>query len=225
MNTCARVLMLLFVAVAAWALCSCNVVTPVAYVIMGPPTVEPEIELPDVPTVVFIDDRQNVVNPVSLRKVIADRCAQELMTQKVLTTMISSQDAMAIASKKDRSSEVMSIEQIGEAVGAKQVIYIEMVQFTETPDGAIVAPTAACRVKVLDVENRRRIYPPEGAVEGSRFLHMSLAPMDPNVLRTSSGRLAVFNALANEVGMRVSLLFFEHDSKMYKQTLAPQTSG
>jgi hypothetical protein len=218
-------LLALLVVAAAASLSSCNIVTPISYVVMGPPTVGPEFDLPDVPTVVFLDDRQNVVNPISLRKVIADRCAQELMVKKKLTNMISAQDAMAIAARSDRASNMMSIEQIGEAVGAQQVIYIEMVQFTETPDGAVVSPTAGCRVKVIDIQEKVRLYPPPGTADSSRFVAANLQPMDPNVLRTQSGRLGVFNALATETGMRVSLLFFEHDPKLYRQTLAPKAAN
>jgi hypothetical protein len=202
---------------------SCNIVGPAAYFIDGPPTVPAEFVLPDVPTVIFIDDRQNVVNPVSLRRVIADQCSQDLMVKKQLTTTISSQDAMSLASVNDRNSKVMSLEEIGLAVGAKQVIAVEMIQFTESPDGgATLAPSAACRVKVLDVENRQRIYPLPDTMMPARSLVINLPPVDPALLRTRTGRLQIFEALSHETGSRIAKLFYEHEPRELGGGLAPK---
>jgi hypothetical protein len=210
---------------AAALLPGCNIATPIAYVIMGPPTIPPEIELPDVPTVVFIDDRQNVVNPVSLRRVIADRVSQQLMVKKVLTTTISSADAMALASVNDKASKVMSLEDIGLAVGAKQVIAVEMLMFTESPDGgATLIPTAACRVKVLDLETRKRLYPPAEAEVASRYLEVRLPPIDPVLLRSRAGRLQIFNDLAGETGLSIAELFYEHEKRMPGGGIGPKPS-
>src|SRR5262245_15515631 len=137
----------------------CNIVTPAAFILSGPPTVDALYTLQDVPTVVYIDDRSNQVNPVSLRRVIGDTASEDLMVQKLVTTTISPQDAMNIAARNDRNNQIMPIEEIGKAVGAKQVIYVEMVQFADTPDGYTPRPTAACRVRVIDIENRKRVFP------------------------------------------------------------------
>src|SRR5687768_12660615 len=93
-------------------LCACNIIGPAAYILEGPPTIAAQHELADVPTVVFIDDRSNVVNPVSLRRVIADKVSEELMVRKALTTTISSQDAMTLTRQRERNNVIMPMEEI-----------------------------------------------------------------------------------------------------------------
>ncbi|UCD75970.1 MAG: hypothetical protein JSV91_03425, partial [Phycisphaerales bacterium] len=67
------------VTLAAAFLPACNIIGPVAYLIEGPGTIEAQYELPDVTTVVYVDDRANVVNPTNLRRVIGDRTSSDLM--------------------------------------------------------------------------------------------------------------------------------------------------
>ena len=200
----------------------CNIVTPIAYLALGTGNVEAEYVLPDVPTVVFIDDRANVVNPVSLRRVIADKVSQDLMTEKVLTMTISPQDAMAVAKQQERANEIMSIEDIGKAVGAKQVIYVQMMQFKDTPDGTTPRPVGMCQVKVIDVESRQRTYPAKEAKEPTRTVQVSGRPVDPETYRTRTGRVSVFNELALTMGRDVGRLFYKHEPRAAGQNITPR---
>ena len=143
----------------------CNVVAPAVAVAAGPPKTAARHLLANVPTVVFVDDRMSRLDPASLRRAIADKVNQELMANEILTTTISPQDAMLIASRSDRASEIMAIEDIGKAVGAQQVIYVEIAQFKNTPDGYTPRPFAMANVKVLDVAARHRVFP-EGGGKG-----------------------------------------------------------
>src|SRR5690606_10477778 len=120
------VTLLALAAFAATVVNGCNIVAPAVYFIEGPPKAEAQHILADVRTVVFIDDRSNVVNPVSLRRVIADQVSQRLMMEKALSRTISPQDTINLARTMERNNRIMSIEEIGKAVGAEQVIYIEM---------------------------------------------------------------------------------------------------
>lgn len=196
------------------ALCpGCNIVTPAAYILNGPPSVEAQYTLADVPTVVYIDDRSNQVNPVSLRRVIGDTASEDLMVKKLVTTTISPQDAMNIAAQHDRSNQIMPIEEIGKAVGAKQVIYVEMVQFADTPDRYTPRPAATCRVRVIDVENRKRVFPAADAKEPACTLQVTSGTIDPEVYKTRAGRLETFKALAFETGHEIGKLFYKHERK------------
>jgi hypothetical protein len=191
----------------------CNIVGPAAYIMSGPPTVDALYTLQDVPTVVYIDDRSNQVNPVSLRRVIGDTASEDLMVQKLVTTTISPQDAMNIAARNDRNNQIMPIEEIGKAVGAKQVIYIEMLQFADTPDGYTPRPIAACRVRVIDVDNRKRVFPGPEMRESSHLLQVMTREVDPELYRTRAGRLQVFDALAHETGHEIAKVFYKHERK------------
>lgn len=190
----------------------CNIVGPAAYLVEGPPKVDAQHQLADLPTVVFIDDRRNLVNPVSLRRVIADRASQDLMAKEALSKTISPQDAMNIVRQKETTSQVLSIEEIGEAIGAQQVIYVEVVQFQDSPDGVTPRPVAACRVKVIDVASRQRVFPPVDSDDPARLVQVMTREVDPEVYRTRSGRLKIFEGLAEATGREIAKLFYKHEA-------------
>ena len=200
----------------------CNILGPASYIVSGPPTIEAQHTLADVPTVIYIDDRSNQVNPISLRRVIADTASEDLMVKELLTTTISPQDAMNIAARNDRNKQIMSIEDIGKAVGAKQVIYVEMLQFTDTPDGFTPRPIAACRVRVVDVENRQRVFPGPDVRDASHPMQVMTREVDPELYRTRSGRLQVFQGLAVETGHEIGKLFYKHERKELGGNLNPR---
>lgn len=217
----ARAMVMLVVASAS-VVAGCNIVSPAAYLIGGTGMVEAEHDLLDVPTVVFVDDRANVVNPISLRRAIADRVSQDLMSNKAVTVTISPQDALAIARQQERANQIMSIEDIGRAVGAKQVIYVQMLQFQDTPDGTTPRPISSCKVKVIDVEQRVRVYPAGDADEDARQLQTVMSAVDTELYRTRAGRLSVFSELAATTGRDVGRLFYKHEPRAPGKNLNPR---
>jgi hypothetical protein len=195
----------------ALALPGCNIVGPAAYLIEGPPSVDAEYTLKDVPTLVFIDDRQNVVNPISLRRVIADSASTDLMVKKCVKTTISGQDAMVIVAQQERNSKILSMEEIGQKVGARQIIYIEMTQFSDSPDGVTPRPVAAGKVRVIDLDAHERTFPPKDAEQPFRMVQAAGREVDINEYRTLSTRLPIFENLAKEMGVEVAKLFYKHE--------------
>lgn len=193
-------------------LLGCNVVGPAAYLVEGPPKTDAVHTLADVPTVVYIDDRAGVV-PANLRPVIADKISQDLMVKKALTTTIRGQDAMAYANRHERHSDLLSMEEIGKAVGAKQMIYVRMVQFSDTEDGYVPRPLAQCEVRVLDIENRQRVFPPADGDQSAVPVRAATREVDPDLYRTRSGRLKVFESLADETGTAIAKLFYKHETR------------
>jgi len=217
-----RAFALLSLLVAAMSMSGCNIVGPAAYLIEGPPSVDPVCQLADVPTVVFIDDRNNVVNPISLRRVISDKASQDLMIQKVLTTTISGQDSMTIATQRERSNQIMSMEDIGKAVGAKQMIYVQMVQFQDVLADYTPRPSAACWVRVIDIENRKKIFPSDDSGQVAHLLQVTTREVDPEVYRTRAGREQVFEGLAQTTGEEIGKLFYKHERRQLGANLNPR---
>lgn len=190
----------------------CNIVGPVAAVAAGPPKVDAMYTLADVPTVVFIDDRNNLVSPASLRRSIAERASQELMVNEVVANTISPQDALLIASRSDRASELMGIEDIGRAVGAQQVVYVAITAFKDTPDGYTPRPLASAEVKVIDVVNRQRVFPAGSGTPGWEVKTLG-KPIDPTMYASRASRLQVYEALAQQLGDEVAKVFYKHEYK------------
>jgi hypothetical protein len=202
----------------------CNIVGPAAYLIAGPGMIEAEHQLADRPTVVFIDDRENVVNPVSLRRAIADKVSQDLMVKRVVRQTISPHDAMAVASRRDRHDNVMPIDAIGRAVGAEQIIFIEMLVFQDS-EGYERRPIAACRVRVIDVENRTRLYPPSDSVDNARLVQVRMREVTEDAYRTRGTRHQISVALADELGDTIARLFYRHERDLGGRLEARKGSG
>ena len=176
-------------ALAAGFLPACNILGPVAYIIEGPGTVEAQYILPDVTTVVYVDDRANAVNPTTLRRVIGDRVSSDLMAKEVLAQTISPADALAMVSLSDSRNQLMPIDEIGRTLGADQVIYVEMLAFQSSPDGATPRPFAVCQVRVIDAVNHTRLFPGEETELPSVEVRAMLREVDPNILRDRTSRL------------------------------------
>ena len=190
----------------------CNIVTPLAGLAGGPPMADAQYVLADVPTVVFVDDRANHLDPNTLRRVIADKISQDLMSNKALTMTISPQDAMLLASRNDRARNLMNIQEIGKAVGAQQIVYVEIATFEDTPDGYTPRPTAQANVKVIDVAAGQRVFPDANAPRGWS-VHVNGAPADPSLFASRSSRLKIHESLANDLGYEVARLFYRHEIK------------
>jgi len=220
-----RILLVLLLPVAMFT-ASCKMVGSAAYIVGGLPKVDAEHALANQPTVVFVDDRHNAIplSSRSVRRTIADKVSQELMTNKVLAPerTIDPRDAISLVAAKDRHSDLMPIDAIGRGVGAKQIVYVEMLAFSETPDGATPRPTAMCRVRVIDVDNRQRLYPPPASQEASRALRVMLEEIDPTLLRSQSSRLKVHMSLAELTGEHIAKLFYKHVPRELGRRLEPK---
>ncbi|MHC4414767.1 MAG: hypothetical protein ACYS0G_05740 [Planctomycetota bacterium] len=193
-------------------LASCNILGPASYLAFGQGNADAEYELLDRSTVVFVDDRSNAIplNSSRIRRAIADQVSADLMANEVLTDTISSRDAMATARERDREGDLLTIEAIGESVGAEQVIYVEMVSFRGSPDGFTPRPTASCRVKVIDVPNRARLFPGLDAEVPWRDVTVVSPSISTELYRSDSGRRQIEQLLAALLGDRVGKLFYAH---------------
>ncbi len=194
----------------------CNIAGGVAYLVDGPPRLSAEYFMSDRPTVVYVDDRANTIstsNARSIRLAIADTVSRELMVKRVVTVTISPRDAMAAALARDRHGDLMAIDAIGKEVGAEQIVYIEMLGFSDRPDGVTPQPTAMCRVRVLDVTEQMRLFPDPESQEVGRSLQVNIPQIDDALLRSQSSRLKIHLALAEETGDRIAKLFYEHEAK------------
>jgi hypothetical protein len=194
---------------------SCNIVTPVAYAIDGPGQIEAEYTLPVKKTVVFVDDPRNILPRTALRTSIGDAVSFDLMDRELLTSTVATRDAIAIARQGSGGSanKLMSIESIGRALDASQVIHIqpEIFDLAGRSDSQGLRPTAKVVVKVLDIDLQARTYPSEHTLPRGREVTATIREADPSVLRTRAGRTQLEEELARKVAVQVAKLFYKHD--------------
>jgi hypothetical protein len=107
-------------------------------------------------------------------------------------------------------------------VGAQQVIYLEMTSFQGSPDGYSPRPTAACRLKMIDVSNRTRLFP-EQTSETSWFpVTVVSPPVSPELYTSTEGRRQIETVLAVLLGDQVGKLFYAHVPDEVGSRLTPQ---
>ena len=205
-QTCTVALLLMF---STLALGSCNILVPVAYIVKGLPDKEAEYQLADRATLVFVDDLKGQT-PRTIRQAIANKVSTDLMVKKVVANTISSTDAMALTAQQDKAGALLPIETIGQSVGAEQVIYVELTDFTLSIDGATPRPYCACRVRVIDIPNRVRLYPSPENPEPGRQMEISMPAVSVDYYATSATRRKLDTMLADYVGDQIGKLFYKH---------------
>jgi hypothetical protein len=203
----ARLIALLSAAAAIGMLGACNIVGPLFVLAHGPEKAPAEYKLDrEKKTVVFVDDRTNLVSRRSTRLKISAAAELQLAGQGVVKEVIRSQ-AIVSAASQDSHAEPKSIAELGIAVGADVVIYATVDFFGLSPDGATFQPTAQFRVKVIDTLTGERLWPE------SREGHPLLVQMNVRTEQypQSSGELLEREAvLAEWSGERLAELFYEH---------------
>ncbi len=189
---------------------ACNILGPVAYIVHGPPKVKAKHELnPELKTVIFVDDRANRLPRRSLKNVIGQAAEEMLIAKGVVPqdNMIAARSA-TIAASNETASELMSIAEIGQAVGVDLVIYVRIEGFTISRDGATVQPVAGAMVKLIDANENQRVWPAERAGFPVKVqLPATGAPIPPN--RSDLNRMEI--GLAETLGVQIARVFFTYE--------------
>lgn len=198
------------VVAATSLLAACNIIGPAGYFILGPEKVQAAYTLdPKRAAVVFVDDRSSRIPERSVRTLIGQTAERALLDEKVVEEVISAEGLAAVVAR-ERFGQPMGIAEIGEAVGAKTVIYATIDEFTISADGTTFAPRAVVRIKVLDAESRARLWPPEDP--GWHGLMIQL-PERQGMAPTSAAEVqAAQRELATRLGQGIAKLFYKHES-------------
>jgi hypothetical protein len=179
-------------------------------VVSPDPEQEAMFVLPQKKTVVFVDDRHNIMHPSRLKSVIADKVTSELLERDLLVEMIAPRDAMRYADSQDRNGKILTIGAIGKAVEASVVVYIEVTTFVMTVDGHNPAPLAGCSVRVVDVDETKQLFPSPESTEAAHKVRAAIHRADPHQLSSVSETRKLSTELANKLGVTVSKLFYTH---------------
>ncbi len=213
MRACASILFACVAAVTA----GCNILTPAMWVAQGPPK-EPAVyaDLPkDKKTTVYVDDRKSVVSRTQLRAALADDIAEQLRKEGVLNNVVSGRELIAFVRKNETSNKRLTMEELGTAVGAEVLIYVEMVDFKLSADGASPQPTATARIKVLDIKSRERLFPPPGGEHAGYEVTAQTEALQPGIYRTSAGRRQVEEMMEKRLADAIAKCFYDHEKRSF----------
>ncbi|MSR44050.1 MAG: hypothetical protein EXS15_01655 [Phycisphaerales bacterium] len=190
----------------AVALQGCNFLIPLTYLAEGPPKAPAAFELPSKRTAFVVDDRKNRMARVALRVEIGESAATGLLENSVVPEVISTRDSVAMVRRLDTASKPVSIQRVGESLGAEQVVFIEVDEFNLSGGRAEGGPEAVALVKVIDITTGERLWPSAG----SEAVQSSLQDIDPSLITTSAGRREIEDKLAAQLGDDIAKLFYAH---------------
>ncbi len=195
---------------AMTSITGCNIVTPAAYLIEGPPTVEAAYILPEQKIVVFIDDRSSKIPRTRLRRIITDRATNELLrVEQLVPAAIDSGAASRLVQQEDNAN-LLSIDEIGRRLGAEIVIYVRPLEFNVISNGA-PRPTATMAIKVIDVATGQKLFPPKMST-GEHVLTAQMAFKPGSAYTTGDSLRALQEALADLTGLRIAQVFYKHET-------------
>jgi len=188
------------------ALSGCNYIGA-AYVLVKGPEKTPAAHTleKDRPTVIFVDDRANVLARRSLRTQIAKSAQDTLLKEGVLTNVIDTSAAMQVA-QREAAGEPLAISELGKAVQAEVVVYVVVDSFTLSTDGQTFTPTAKAHVKVIDVTSRARTWPEK---KEGHPVNVTLKLASGDVPKTTTQQLKALDALAEKTGVEIAEVFYD----------------
>lgn len=217
----------------------CNVFAFAGYAAMGLDNNEKKFQLADKPTLIFVDDPGNLLGSPTLTAVVASSLDFHLEKNDAFLVEENHDGGGPFGEKKplpeqpiipqralyqvqidlgDKFQEA-SIAEIGKLTGAKQVIHvlISEVQYQTSP--GFFRPRAVSEVKVLDLELRERVFPPQQAFEAGmagsqQTLPGSRVMSELRVDTYDSGTggpdmLNLQQQLARRIGRDVGRLFYD----------------
>jgi hypothetical protein len=197
----------------ALAPAGCNIAGPASFLVMGPEKVSKVFELnSEKRTVVFVDNRASKLPNRAVHREVSETAERVLLDEGHLKTVISSQDAVAVADR-DRYSKPIGIVELGEAVNAEIVIFVAVDGFSLTPDGEAFKPQASARIKVMDVAQKKRIFP-TGADEWYG-LEVNAPPKNIAVPKSTGERANENRLLAERFGRAIAYVFIDHEPREF----------
>ncbi len=199
-------------ALAAWLPAGCNIAGPALFFIHGPEKVPAVHTLdPARSAVIFIDDRTNRIPSRATRDLIGTTAEEELLNEGLVKDMVQSRKIQSVVAR-ERYGKPLGIAEVGRAVDAKVVIYAWVDQFTLSTDGQTFAPAAALRVKIVDVDSGKRLFPGPDT-DGWYGLNVVVPPQQGVAPDSTADRQRAEQGLARHVGKSLARMFYQHEAE------------
>ncbi len=188
----------------------------VAYVIAGPSKVKAKYLLAPRPTLVIVDDPDNMLGDPNNPAVVGANVGFNLKENEVLLPeLVVSQDHLSVlAAQMGDRYMATPIDQIGQRLKAEQVIHVRVRSTRMQSDNTYYQPTAEVEVKVIDALTGKRLFPADDSANPKPN-----APGEPMTIQLKRQTLdetrrhalpMLARSLAERVGLEVAGLFYDH---------------
>ncbi len=176
-------------------------------------TVSPRYDLADRPTLVLVDDPGGRLQLAEAPAVIASRIGFDLQQAGVVSHVVSQQAAVDLAGQLGDQFARTPVDAVGRALGAAQVIYVYVDDAALIREPGVLRPRAQVRVKVIDAQASRRLFPSgDDSAAGLDRGYLVAAEL-PARTQLDERRVqlpATLRDLADRTGIEVARLFYKH---------------
>jgi hypothetical protein len=159
-----RFVRLTIIMLACAVLCGGCAVGGVWQSIFGPNKIKAKYVLPKVPTLVLVENYRNpAVSQIDADLVASELCDQ--LKQNNLVPLVDPDKLTAVRDTDAAKYHAMSQVDLGRAVGAKQVIYVELLESSVEADSTESAARGrvSADVRVVDVDTGLTLWPLDSA--------------------------------------------------------------
>jgi len=177
-----------------------------------PEKVKAAYALADRPTVVIVDDPSGLFHDRGIMNQIAVQVGDDLVAQAVLTVTVPPGALAQLEGRVGEAYKRMPIDSVGQAIGAEQVIHINIESIVVTA----VRMTLVCRVKVIDAVRSERLFPgrsPTREKPTPRSVGLVTAEMVEQKIIDMDRRARALTQqeLARRMSLTVSRLFYNYE--------------
>jgi len=202
------------VALTAGALSGCEGPAAIAEILTGEgEKIKAQYTLQPRPTLILVDDPQDHFEGPHLTAVVAAAAALHLTENKAAPPFIDPKKLNEVREQLGKRYNKTPIDEIGRRTGAEVVIYVEVEGASTRLSASLYRPIAGAQVKVIDVVNKRRLFPKTGRLVATDTVsgHQVSVQMDPVSVEspTRATEQVVLRALAETMGLQVSQLFYD----------------
>jgi len=182
----------------------CEIIGTVAHIAVGDPPIPAQYEPAKTPTLVLVE---NYRSPGAVQ-LDGDQVAHlicEELKEKGKLDVIDPDKLVPIREEDPAKFQRMTIPELGQAVGAKQVIYVDLIEsdFSADTSQSVVHATATARVRVVDVASSETLWPaspPDGKELSNKI---DFDPID------TSHALSMHTDMLTQLSSQISKLFYK----------------
>jgi hypothetical protein len=188
------------------SLSGCNVLSALSYKTFGPPKIPAEYAPPQVPMLVLAESYHQANDLQPYADQLTSLVHRDLKDHKV-APLVDEDKLIALRAAKGRAFQQLKIPEVGKAVGARQVLYIDLQEcnFAEIAASEVFQGSIRAKVRVVDVATGETKWP--GVGDGKPFAAKTeFARRDAR-----DTPLAVRNLMLEDLAMAISNQF--HDIK------------
>lgn len=207
-------------ALLAGSVSGCAAVGAIAAKTAPPPTVDAEYKPAKKPTLVFVESFENP----DLYEVESERIARDIgyeFTEHKTFPVVSPEKVIELKSARGSAFSKMDVPSIAKAVGADQVIYVNLLKFTaEPPTGSeTVQGESEATVKLVDAHTGEILFPRDSS------MGRDVSYKTPALSEEGTTRDAVQQQLYKHLSEDVSHLFYDWMDEQQGDNGPPPITG